>query len=385
MTTKGVMPNEERLYKTIRFEKVDKILSGPSIMQFAATYAGITQKDFIDDPAKADAAYDKTFTELGGWDIGRPMMTRPAGGGPPGFAMETARPGRELATSSVVQFVEHEVMTPEDYDYLIDNGLNALNRRLAERLNPPGPPPGPKLSDEEREQAEAREAARIKAETGKWQARGVVSLMSGLGHIPAFDVFSIHRSLPKFFMDVRRMPDKIKAATKACMPDMIANAKQAVEASGIKRVGTAASRSSNTFISAKQFEEFVLPGWLEFVWAMADAGNDIVFHCDCDWTRFLPYFKEFPTKRCVLQLDGVTDIFKAKQVLDQHMALHGDVPAPLLTLGTPDQVFDYCKKLIEVIGEGGGFILSSGCSTPHDSKIENVRAMVRAGNELTWR
>ena len=231
----------------------------------------------------------------------------------------------------------------------------------------------------------ATKVAKIKAETEKWQARGVVSLMSGLGHIPAFDVFSIHRSLPKFFMDVRRMPDKIKAATKACMPDMIANAKQAVEASGIKRVGTAASRSSNTFISAKQFEEFVLPGWLEFVWAMADAGNDIVFHCDCDWTRFLPYFKEFPTKRCVLQLDGVTDIFKAKQVLDQHMALHGDVPAPLLTLGTPDQVFDYCKKLIEVIGEGGGFILSSGCSTPHDSKIENVRAMVRAGNELTWR
>ena len=196
---------------------------------------------------------------------------------------------------------------------------------------------------------------------------------------------AITKSLPKFFMDVRRMPDKVKAATKACMPDMIANAKKAVETSGIKRVGTAASRSSNTFISATQFEEIILPGWLEFVWAMADAGNDIVFHCDCDWTNFLPYFKEFPAKRCVLQLDGFTDIFKAKKALDQHMSLHGDVPAALLKLGTADQVYDYCKKLIEVIGEGGGFILSSGCSTPHDSQIENVRAMVRAGNELTWR
>jgi uroporphyrinogen-III decarboxylase len=66
------------------------------------------------------------------------------------------------------------------------------------------------------------------------------------------------------------------------------------------------------------------------------------------------------------------------------MALHGDVPATLLTLGTPEQVTAYCKKIIQVIGEGGGFILSSGCSTPYDSKIENVRAMVRAGNELTW-
>ena len=376
------MTNEERLRKTIRFEKVDKILSGPSIMQFAATYAGITQKDFIDDPEKADAAYERTFVEMGGWDIGRPVMSRSAGA--PGFAMSMARPGRELNVSSVVQIVEREVMLPEDYDYVIENGYNALTRRLAERVGPPSPP-APKQSPEEQRQAEEREATRIKRETEKWQARGVVSLMNGLGSIPPFDIFSIHRSLSKFPMDVRRMPDKVKAAVKACMPDMIANGKKSLETSTVKRIGTAASRSSATFISNKQFEEFVLPTWLEFVWAMTDAGADIVFHCDCDWTRFLPYFKEFPAKRCLLQLDGATDIFNARRILGDHMALHGDVPAPLLTLGTPEEVYAYCKKLIDEIGkDGGGFVLSSGCSTPDDSKIENVRAMVRAGNELTW-
>ncbi len=380
MTTKETMTNEERLRKTIRFEKVDKILSGPSIMQFAATYAGISQKEFIDDPDKADIAYDKTFIELGGWDIGRPFIAR-RGSGPVGFAMMTARPGRELAQNSVVQFVEHEIMTVEDYDYLIDNGFNALQKRLAERLPQP---PLKEMSEEERKQAEERDARRIKTETDKWDRRGVVSLMTGMGSIPPFDFFSIHRSLSKFPMDVRRIPDKVKAAIKACTPDIIANAKKSLEGAGIMRIGTASSRSSATFISTRQFEEFVLPTWLEFVWAMADTGADIIFHCDCDWTRFLPYFKEFPAKRCVLQLDGATDIFKAREILGDHMALHGDVPAPLLTLGTPEQVYDYCKTLIERIGSGGGFILSSGCSTPDNSKIENVRAMVRAGNELTW-
>ncbi len=381
MTIKGTMTNEERLRKTIRFEKTDKILSGPSIMQFAATYAGITQQEFIDSPEKADAAYEKTFLELGGWDIGRPMMP-PRGSNPIGFAMSTARPGRELGTNSVVQFVEHEIMLPEDYDYLIDNGFNALQKRLNERLNPH--PTESKLSAEELKEFEERQAKRQKAETEKWDARGVVRLMTGMGSIPPFDFFYIHRSISKFPLDVRRMPDKIKAATKACMPDIIANAKKSLEGAKILRIGTASSRSSNTFISAKQFEEFVLPTWLEFVWAMADEGADIIFHCDCDWTRFLPYFKEFPAKRCILQLDGVTDIFKAREVLKDHMALHGDVPAPLLTIGTPDQVYEYCKKLIQEIGSDGGFILSSGCSTPDNSKIENVRAMVRAGNELTW-
>ncbi len=154
MTEQGSMTNEERLQKTIRFEKVDKILSGPSIMQFAATYAGISQKDFIDDQVKADAAYEKTFVEMGGWDIGRPIMSRGAGGGPPGFAMLTARPGRELATSSVVQFVEHEIMLPEDYDYVIENGYNALIKRLNERLNPI--PPEDKRSPDEKRLAEEK-------------------------------------------------------------------------------------------------------------------------------------------------------------------------------------------------------------------------------------
>ena len=381
-TKKGSMSNEERLHKTIRFEKVDKILSGPSIMQFAATYVGMTQKEFIDDQERADAAYEKTFVDMGGWDIGRPIIARGAGG-IPGFAMTTARPGRELATSSVVQFVEHEVMLPEDYDYVIENGYNALIKRLNERLNPN--PPEDKRSAEEKKQAEEKETARVNKETEKWKARDVIPLMNGLGSIPPFDIFSIHRSVSKFPMDVRRNPEKVKAAIKACMPDIIANGKKSLKGSSIKRIGTASSRSSGTFISNKQFEEFVLPTWLEFVWAMADEGADIVFHCDCDWTRFLHYFKEFPAKRCLLQLDGATDIFKAREVLGDHMALHGDVPAPLLTLGTPDEVFAYCKKLIEQIGKaGGGFVLSSGCSTPDNSKIENVRAMVRAGNELAW-
>jgi uroporphyrinogen-III decarboxylase len=66
------------------------------------------------------------------------------------------------------------------------------------------------------------------------------------------------------------------------------------------------------------------------------------------------------------------------------MAIMGDVPPGLLATGTPEEVTAYCRKLIDIVGEGGGFILNSGCETPINSKPENVAAMVRAGNELTW-
>ncbi len=78
----------------------------------------------------------------------------------------------------------------------------------------------------------------------------------------------------------------------------------------------------------------------------------------------------------MLDLDGSTDIFKAKQLLSGHMCIMGDVPPGLLSLGSREQVVDYCKKLIDVVGADNGFILSSGCSVPINAKPENVRAMI---------
>jgi hypothetical protein len=372
---KGGMTNEERLQKTIRLQKTDKILSGPIIQQFAASYAGISQKDYL-DPEKAEKAYERTFYELGKWDIvASPIMFVAAGGG---LALKQLLPGRDLPDNMAPQIREEEIMLPEDYDFVIQNGFNALQKSLVQRTNPD------QKSEKERDRIAAESDKRAKAVREKWRARGVTFLGGGGVGMHPFEFFSFHRSLAKFSLDLRRTPDKVKRAIKACMPEMITNAKKGVEKTGCRRVTFTNARGSSTFINAKQFEELVLPSWLEFVYAMADTDVDVIFHCDTDWTRFLPYFKEFPIGRCVLQLDGTTDIFKAKEILRDHMALHGDVPATILTLGTPEQVTAYCKKIIQVIGEGGGFILSSGCSTPYDAKIENVRAMIKAGNELTW-
>jgi uroporphyrinogen-III decarboxylase len=93
----------------------------------------------------------------------------------------------------------------------------------------------------------------------------------------------------------------------------------------------------------------------------------------------LEFFKDLPKGTCVLELDSVTDIFKAKQVLAGHMCLMGDVPAALLKLGTAAEVTAYVRRLCEEVGDGGGYILSTGCECPVDARPENVRAMIEAG------
>jgi uroporphyrinogen-III decarboxylase len=106
-----------------------------------------------------------------------------------------------------------------------------------------------------------------------------------------------------------------------------------------------------------------------------------LLHHDSNWEVMLPYFKELPARSAILELDGHTDMFKAKEILGDHLCLMGDVPASLLTLGTPEEVTEYVRKLIDGVGKGGGFILSSGCDIPIDAKWENVQAMVDAGKD----
>jgi hypothetical protein len=77
--------------------------------------------------------------------------------------------------------------------------------------------------------------------------------------------------------------------------------------------------------------------WRRFVWRyfsrvvheVVDSGLIAVLHLDSDWTRELPHFRELPRGRCILALDGTTDIFEAKSVLGDHLCVMGDVPATM--------------------------------------------------------
>jgi uroporphyrinogen-III decarboxylase len=63
------------------------------------------------------------------------------------------------------------------------------------------------------------------------------------------------------------------------------------------------------------------------------------------------------------------------------MCISGDVSAALLSLGTPEDVEEYCRRLIDKVGRGGGFILTTGCECPVDAKFENVKKIIDVAKE----
>ena len=50
---------------------------------------------------------------------------------------------------------------------------------------------------------------------------------------------------------------------------------------------------------------------------------------------------------------------KAKEIIGDTMCIVGNMPIPLLKHGTHDQIKEYSKKLIDIVGRDGGFIMSS--------------------------
>jgi uroporphyrinogen-III decarboxylase len=134
-------------------------------------------------------------------------------------------------------------------------------------------------------------------------------------------------------------------------------------------------RTAPEFLSPRLWDRFVWPYMTELVEIVADEGGIPVLHYDANWDREIERLLELPARKCVLALDGKTDIFRAKRILAGHMCILGDVPPALLTLGTVDEVRAYCHRLLTEVGPDG-FILAMGCAVPPDAKFENVKALV---------
>ena len=125
------------------------------------------------------------------------------------------------------------------------------------------------------------------------------------------------------------------------------------------------------------------PYWKRSIEATLNLGYDTVWmFCEGRRDRQLEYFTGFPKGSLVILFEQ-TDILRTKEILGDSVYLMGNVPLRLLQLGSPQDVEEYCKKLIKVCGKGGGFILANGGGI-YDAKPENMKAMVDSVEKYGW-
>ena len=349
----------------------------PLLDHFAATYSGYTNAEIMTDGDKRIEAVLKTMRELGPWDMTFLADTANALLLQVGVAIKLKLPGRDLPEDEIHQFEESEFLAPSDYDLLIEKGVVRFMYDCMKRQSPELAGPGG-IWKFVKALFELRRHRKMVEEAGAVIATGFIH--PG----PLFEYFSFGRGLQPMSLDIYDRPEKIKQASEVWRKGMTSIAINTAKLVGEKRIFVGLSRSASEMISQAHFDEFVWPDLEYTVGEMLNAGMIPLLHADSNWTARLDLFKRLPKGKCILELDSHTDIFKAKEELAGHMCIMGDVPAYLLAFGSRDQVLDYCKNLIEKVGDGGGFILSSGCSIPANAKPENVKAMTEAVEEWGW-
>jgi uroporphyrinogen-III decarboxylase len=84
--------------------------------------------------------------------------------------------------------------------------------------------------------------------------------------------------------------------------------------------------------------------------------------------------RELPQGHTIWLFDR-TDMAKAKELIGDMTCIAGNVSSGLLLTGTPDNVKNYCRDLIDTAGKNGGFMMSCGTALD-EGKPDTLHAMI---------
>ncbi|MBW2103580.1 MAG: cobalamin-dependent protein, partial [Deltaproteobacteria bacterium] len=371
------MSTQERMEAAIALEPVDRHPVFPILVTAAPRLYGVTQARAWMDHNVARDCLIRCFKDFG-YDFGSkpnyyyPMLPGRCCSAP----VRNLIPGKQLGEDDLYQVDERVLFKREDYDRIASIGWNAFWEEHYEKIS-------------RKTFAQFTEMQRLSNELFVedmkiCEAEGMPIFM-GVAVDSVLMAFSLCRTLAEFTQDLYEVPDKVEAAMRASCDDLIENAIAVCRNNGKPLAFIVLERGSGFYYRLPIFERFEWPYLQRYVDAFVSEGIIPWLHFDTDWGMNLPYLKQLPRGKCVCDLDGTTDIFKAKEVLKGHMCISGDVPASLLTVGKPEEVETYCRKLIDEVGEGWGFMLTTGCECPIDVKPENLRAMVETGKSYVGR
>jgi uroporphyrinogen-III decarboxylase len=405
------LAREKRFYDALALRKPDRVPVASLAAFFVTRYAGLTNAEAISpDYEKAYSAWLRSTKKLN-WDMA-----------PPPFILFPARvmellglrtfrwPGKHFPDNSPYQFVEGEYMLADEYDEFLKNPSDFVMRKMMPRMSetmepfglfPPlhwfssgytmimlfssvlGAPPVQGML--QRLIEVGQEMNKVNAAQGKLIAdlaeAGYPLITFAFAEAPFDWVSDMFRGLRGVMLDMYRQPDKLKAAIDLFTPFAIESALMAAQMSGNTRIFIPLHRGAGGFMSNQQFEEFYWPGLKTLMLTLIEHGMTPMPFLEGDYTPRLKYLQELPPGKVLGHFD-VIDLKKAKEMIGDIMCFWGNVPAQMLVTGTPQQVKDYCKNLIDIFGDNGGLILDGAVDgVPPESKPENVEAMMETALE----
>jgi hypothetical protein len=397
-----IKEREQRWNDAVAIKEPDRVPLAPFTGFWPALYKGLSFKEAMFDHARAAAAYKETVLEFD-WDMAPTMLPMFSGNVFKATKLKLFKiPGVGLPDNLPFQFVEGEYMKAEEYKEFLANPADFIIRKYLPRvfgvlefletlpeinsfiglggvLTIPMTAVSPPFVQAMEDLKIAGEAlmqwmgAQMSYET-EMKSLGYPIQVNGFAQAP-FDIISdFVRGMRGAMLDMYRNPEELKRAIEIVEPYQSEVAIQMAQMYGNPRVFIPLHRGAGGFMSNEQFEEFYWPSLKKLLLDIANAGLQPMPFFEGDYTPRLEYLKELPKGKIIAWLDKA-DIFKAKEEIGEKVCLKGNIPSSIYVAGTPAQVEDYCKKLIDIVGEGGGFMIDGALGIPDEARPENVKVM----------
>jgi hypothetical protein len=389
----------KRVLDVVQLKTPDRVpILGP-YEAFPYYWAGVTIKEAMNDYAVAREACHKFVDEFQpDADFG-PILAYPA------KPMETLGikwfkwAGHGLPDNVMYQFMEGEYMKADEYDeFLYDPSHFMASKWLPRSFSAleglAGFPPmrlmmwfgwtGLLAALAAPEVQAALEAARKGGEElGQWfasvgqyageiKAKGFPQAYAAFSWPPFDIVGDTLRGTRGIMGDIIRKPDKLLAAVDKATQMTIDYGAGAAGAD-LPLCWIWMHKGSEGFMSDQHYKTFYWPFLKRAIEGLVEKGVIPVVYCEGDDTPRLKYFAEVPPGKVIFHFAQM-DMAKAKAELGGIAAISGNLPNRLLLTGTPDDVKEYCKKLIDTCGKDGGYIMDTSALLD-EAKPENVKAM----------
>ena len=412
-----ISPEAERLYKerVTRFIKAIKMEDPPDRVPvilpvgfYPAYNAGISFRTMMYDIEEMKRAWLKFMNDFPEMDTYYGPTLVNCGEVMEALQIKTQKwPGYGLPENApYYQFVESEYMKADEYDeYLHNAGDYALRKNLPRTSGLFAPfeklPPvsllgqamawvglfnDPEMCDLFRklmdlaprmaawQQAQA-EVSRQVIEAGYPNVRGMVF---GAG-APFDHLADMLRGTTGIVKDIFRQPEQIIEAMEESIPASIAAIKQTADRVDTPVIFIPLHKGDDVFMSDKQFEKFYWPTFRKILLALIDEGLVPMPFAEGKFNRRINQIGDTPRSGVIWYFDQ-TDMKEAKKALGDVCCITGNTPSSLMVTGTPDQVRENCRQLIEDCAPGGGYILTGGAGINRGDP-DNMRAMMAAARE----
>lgn len=375
----------KRYVTAMRNGKPDMIPIRPFVAEFTAKYAGYTCQEVTHDYDKAFAAARKCAADFD-WDavVGNMVyvwtgLTEAIG------TKYYAVPGIHISADTGFQYLEpseeNAFMKPDEYDQLIEDptgflfnvwlprisrDVNAMGEQTSMRNNLSFLKGGMAMLSYFN--AFGTQAALLRKESG------TVSAISGILKAPLDIIADKMRGYLGLVGDLMERPKKVMAACEALMPHLTHVALSGADPDKNVPIGFWMHRGCVPFVTMEHFKKFYWPTLKPIIEEIWSHGHQVLFYAEGNWNAHLDSFAELPAGSIVYHVDKA-DIFETHKKIGDKFCLSGGISNTLLSFGTPEDVRQCCKKVIDGVAGDGGYILDAEAIMQDDTDVENIRAM----------